>query len=109
MKRVLTAGTILGAGPDRYRHQTSDVDGVVMEQTRPEPADGRNKAVVTRCPRCGDTDHIWVNADDHVAWKEGTLIQEALPYLSKIEREQLMTGLCSPCWDKTYDLEEPPF
>ncbi len=57
------------------------------------------------CPRCGKTFKIRVYPEDWSNYKNGMLIQDALPYLSDSERELLMSGLCPDCWDELFDEE----
>lgn len=40
------------------------------------------------------------------AWKNGALIQVAMPELSKEVRELLISGTCNECWDKLFNLDE---
>jgi hypothetical protein len=44
--------------------------------------------------------------DDYLRWQEGTLIQEALPYLTPDQREFLMTGITEEEWEDMFG--EPP-
>jgi hypothetical protein len=37
-----------------------------------------------------------------IAWKEGMLIQDAMPELSADERQLLISGTCGKCWDKMF-------
>ena len=62
--------------------------------------------VMTICPICRKSNLINVCSDDYEAWQNGTLIQDAFPYLSAEDRECLMTGFCSECWDKMFGMEE---
>lgn len=72
-----------------------------------EELKARTRAVVTRCPRCGDTQHVWVAPEDYIAWKEGeVLIQETMPYLTADERESLVSGSCARCWDIMFKDDE---
>lgn len=54
--------------------------------------------ITTTCPICGVSQVIVVGEADYEAWKSGTYIQDAFPYLSADQREALMTGFCSTCW-----------
>lgn len=65
--------------------------------------------VHTCCPVCGEHDTVVVPLDGYLKWQRGVLIQEAMPDVSNDVREQLMTGICIPCWDKSfgeYELNE---
>ena len=61
-------------------------------------SDGRVEAR-RRCQVTGDLFIIRVDAQALIEWKEGKLIQEAMPQLSKSEREILMTGYTPAEWD----------
>lgn len=45
-----------------------------------------------------------VDFKDYISWKNGELIQKAMPYLSPGERELLISQVCSDCFDSvTYE------
>jgi len=54
------------------------------------------------CVRCGETTTITANVSDVVAWQEGELIQDVLGYLSKEERELLISKTCGKCFDEMF-------
>ena len=58
--------------------------------------------VVTRCPFCGRGNEVEVNESDYWDWDDGIHAQVAFPYLSKYEREMLISGTCPTCWDKMF-------
>ena len=58
--------------------------------------------IAKKCPFCGKTHSVWVNEIDYYAWEQGELAQDAFPYLSAEEREVLISGICSPCWDAMF-------
>lgn len=66
----------------------------------------------TSCPFCGHTNTILVYEDDFLAWQNGTLIQDAFPYLSPEDREMLISGICPTCWEKMFggkeEEDQPP-
>lgn len=62
--------------------------------------------VVTYCPFCGKAHEIEVNEMDYLDWEDGTLAQEAFPYLDADEREMLISGICSDCWNGMFGQEE---
>ena len=49
------------------------------------------------CPFCGIDHTIKVKSTQYEAWQNGELIQNAMPDLTPIEREQLISGLCPKC------------
>ena len=57
--------------------------------------------IVTRCPFCGHANEVEVNEMDYLDWQDGVLVQDAFPYLSTIEREMLISGICPTCWNTT--------
>lgn len=54
------------------------------------------------CPNCDHITHVTVNVAGLSMWQRGELIQNALPELNADEREALMTGICSDCWDAMF-------
>ena len=50
------------------------------------------------CPLCGKKQIVMVKCEDDDKWKNGGLIQTAVPYLTPSEREALITGICDDCW-----------
>lgn len=59
-----------------------------------------------RCPMCHEQHDVTCSLAGLKAWIGGELIQCALPDLSDLQREQLMTGYCQPCWDKMFPDED---
>lgn len=43
---------------------------------------------------------------DYTNWQNGTVIQNALPYLNAEEREFLLTGITPDEWEDTYGEED---
>ena len=54
------------------------------------------------CPFCGEDHAVEVNLAQYDAWRNGELIQNAMPYLTFTEREQLISGLCPKCQAKMF-------
>jgi len=54
------------------------------------------------CGVCGDMDCFYVERDDLHAWRNGTLIQDAMPYLNAEQRELLISKTCDKCWNLMY-------
>ncbi len=46
-----------------------------------------------------NTMEITMNPSDYLAWENGMMIQNALPYLTANEREFIKTGLVDEEWD----------
>lgn len=53
--------------------------------------------VSIQCPFCGRGHEVEVNEIDYLDWEDGTLAQDAFPYLTATEREQLISHLCPTC------------
>lgn len=58
--------------------------------------------LVTICPICRREELVTVNEKDYEKWEKGMLVQDAFPYLTADEREMLISGICSDCWEKTF-------
>lgn len=58
------------------------------------------------CPFCSESHAVEVDFDGFEAWQNGELIQRALPELSPIEREQLISGLCPKCQARVFGIGE---
>jgi hypothetical protein len=55
-----------------------------------------------KCIKCGRDVVIKANPDDMQKWKEGALLQRAMPYLTADEREIMVSRICGPCFDKMF-------
>lgn len=62
--------------------------------------------VITRCPFCGRGNEVEVNEEDYWDWQDGTLAQDAFPYLTSEEREMLISGICPDCWNSMWGSDE---
>jgi hypothetical protein len=49
-------------------------------------------------PNCGKQFLIPVPESEHANWKDGMLIQDAMPSIGKDDRELLVSGTCPECW-----------
>lgn len=54
------------------------------------------------CPFCGSVHAVVVEMADYVAFCSGELAQNAFPYLSATEREQLISHLCPDCQKEVF-------
>ena len=59
--------------------------------------------VSLHCPFCGAGHSVEVNEIDYLDWEDGALAQDAFPYLTPTEREQLISHLCPECQHKFFD------
>lgn len=57
-------------------------------------------------PNCEKTYTIAVPEQEYQNWKDGMLIQDAMPSLGQDDRELLMTGTCPECWDAMMPKED---
>jgi hypothetical protein len=55
--------------------------------------------VERKCPECRKLYSITVSEDALIAWHDGMKVQRAFPDLTPSQRELLITGICSSCWD----------
>tara|TARA_B100000519_G_scaffold50424_1_gene40728 strand:- start:891 stop:1100 length:210 start_codon:yes stop_codon:yes gene_type:complete len=55
-----------------------------------------------KCNTCDEAKSVEINPNDLRRWKEGELIQEAMPYLDASQRELLVSGLCGECFDRIF-------
>ena len=68
---------------------------------------GDSKVEVTNlCTLCNHHATVVVDAVGYELWRQGTLIQNALPDTSPQEREILLTGTHPACWDEMFGDEE---
>ena len=51
------------------------------------------------CAKCDAEVLISVEYDDYEAWRNGELIQNAMPYLTADQREILISSICGDCFD----------
>ena len=49
------------------------------------------------CPFCGATHYVEVDYDDLQSYEAGALAQNAFPYLTATEREEIISRLCPEC------------
>lgn len=59
-----------------------------------------------KCIACGKRGTVRVPYAGYQEWKDGALIQDALPDLSADQREQLMTGTHARCWQVLFGEED---
>ena len=59
------------------------------------------------CMGCGSTTEMLLEADKVRRYTRGEFVQKIWPELSTSERELIMTGTHSECWDKMFKEEEP--
>lgn len=70
-----------------------------------EYSESRSHSVFIRttpCVVCGKQHEFIVNRLGYENWQYGELIQDALPELSDADREVLISGTCSDCFDKMW-------
>ena len=58
--------------------------------------------VAVQCVRCDNVHILLVGCDDLQRWKDGELIQDAMPYLSADEREILISNVCGLCFEQMF-------
>lgn len=56
-----------------------------------------------KCNWCPNVVTIGIRDDGgYEAWKNGAMIQNAMPYLTADEREMLISGTCPQCWEEMF-------
>lgn len=55
-----------------------------------------------KCFYCKGTGTMTVSSEGYLKRLSGAAIQDAYPELTKGEREQILTGTHSDCWDAAY-------
>ena len=58
------------------------------------------------CPFCRKNHFVKVTPSSFERWQGGELIQNAMPYLSATEREQLISGMCPKCQEDIFGEDE---
>jgi hypothetical protein len=58
------------------------------------------------CNECGRTVQLNLRTDGLLSWAKGEFVQKALPELTDDEREALITGICPPCWDAMWSVND---
>lgn len=65
--------------------------------------DVADTVMAARCKMCAANHVIFVKMHDYIEWKNGAgFIQDLMPYLSEGERELLISGTCSQCFDSMF-------
>ena len=54
------------------------------------------------CNGCQEVSVISMPVKGWTEWREGALIQDALPTLSPVEREMLISGICGACFAEIF-------
>jgi len=74
-----------------------------------------NTILVQKCPLCGKTSEIEVDAEKYAAWQQGRKehksaathgIQVIFADLSDADRETILSGTHSDCWDALFAYQE---
>jgi hypothetical protein len=62
--------------------------------------------VSTTCPFCGLVTDIVCDKTAYDLWKDGMSIQDAMPDMTPVDREMLISGICPSCWDDMFGDED---
>lgn len=63
---------------------------------------GNKVPLCTTCLMCKEEKVVFVSKEDLKKWQGGMTIQEAMPYLSKEDRELLISRSCADCFEKLF-------
>lgn len=58
------------------------------------------------CIYCKKAHHLKVDAEAAIKFRDGGYAQNCFPELTPGEREFLISGICSDCWDKMFKEDE---
>lgn len=61
-----------------------------------------DRQLICECRLCQQQSIIEVREPDFEAWKAGKLIQDAFPYLSRPDRELMISRTCVRCWEEMF-------
>ena len=53
--------------------------------------------LIITCPFCHKDHTVYTTEESYNKWVNGELIQNAMPFLTPTEREQLISHLCPEC------------
>lgn len=54
------------------------------------------------CVNCGRSYIVLCTEKEYQKWRNGTLIQNAMPEVPKEQRELLISGICNSCWHELF-------
>ena len=57
-----------------------------------------------KCNTCDESEQVKIDPEHLRSWQNGELIQVAMPYLDAGQRELLISGLCSKCFDSIFSI-----
>lgn len=63
------------------------------------------QSVEVTCNRCDNDFSFNVNPADLQEWEGGKLIQDAMPYLDKAQRELLISQTCDDCFSEMFSID----
>ena len=66
----------------------------------------RDLEIGFECPFCGKYHSVTVSSESWNAYGNGALAQDAFPYLTATEREQIISHLCPECQDDIFGDED---
>lgn len=77
-----------------------------LESTQVNQMPGNQIQITTVCPFCQKPHSFYTDADAWAkgfkAYQDGADIQYAFPFLSVVDRELLITGICDECWNSIF-------
>ena len=64
---------------------------------------GDNVVITKICRHCGGHTSFLGNPESVIRWQEGELVQNVWPHVNAGDRETLISGIHSGCWDEVFD------
>lgn len=81
-------------------------NALASSQTQISKTENGMVSITTVCPFCQKPHSVTMNADAWAkgfkAYQDGADIQYAFPFLSVVDRELLITGICDECWNSIF-------
>lgn len=65
------------------------------------------KPITKKCPMCGKSRTLYVDAHSYELWMKGAKVQGAFSNLDAFDREFLITGTCLDCQEKIFNKPAP--
>jgi hypothetical protein len=59
--------------------------------------------VATKCPMCAAPGSLVVSRTGYFHWLDGGSLLQWLPNLDWNQRQQLLSGICEPCWVRIFE------
>lgn len=62
--------------------------------------------MLIECIECHEKHHVPITEAQVAAWRGGLHIQHAMPNITPGQREMLLSGVCSECYDRAFEEDD---